>query len=137
MGGSRASLQRLEPLMVNDEADSRDYGLDGSMEVARIDRNNDGAIDYDDGDRVYLYFGMRRGGYHYYAVDVTTRTSPKLMWRIGRADVNERLGRKHAGELDSRLRRRCGDARRGGGLRCRLRLGRDRAERRRKRYDRH
>ena len=56
------------------------------MEVARLDRNGDGTIDSSAGDRVYLYFGMRRGGYHYYAVDVTTRTSPKLMWRIGRAD---------------------------------------------------
>ena len=79
-------LKRLEPLMLNDETDSRDYGLDGSMEVARLDRNGDGTIDSSAGDRVYLYFGMRRGGYHYYAVDVTTRTSPKLMWRIGRAD---------------------------------------------------
>ena len=79
-------LNRLEPLMLNDETDSRDYGLDGSMEVARLDRNGNGTIESGDGDRVYLYFGMRRGGYHYYAVDVTTRTSPKLMWRIGRAD---------------------------------------------------
>jgi type IV pilus assembly protein PilY1 len=79
-------LKRLEPLMLNDETDSRDYGLDGSMEVARLDRNGNGTIESSEGDRVYLYFGMRRGGYHYYAVDVTTRTSPKLMWRIGRAD---------------------------------------------------
>ena len=38
-------LKRLEPLMLNDETDSRDYGLDGSMEVARLDRNGDGTIE--------------------------------------------------------------------------------------------
>ena len=81
-------LDRLEPLLENDDvaATGRVYGLDGTLEIVRIDRDGDGTIESSDGDHVYLYFGMRRGGFHYYALDVTNRSAPTLMWRIGRAD---------------------------------------------------
>jgi len=47
----------------------------------------DGAISYlKDGDNVYLFFGLRRGGRAYYAMDVTDVTKPKLMWKIDGAD---------------------------------------------------
>jgi type IV pilus assembly protein PilY1 len=85
-------LDRLEPLMLNEEATSREYGLDGSLEVVRIDRNGDGTIAAADDDHVYLYFGMRRGGSHYYALDVTDRENPELMWRIGRPDAGIAAG---------------------------------------------
>ena len=58
------------------------YGLDGSPVVWRLDNNKNGAIEPNKGDRVYLYFGMRRGGNNYYALDVTDRSSPKLLWKI-------------------------------------------------------
>ena len=35
-----------------------------------------------DGDHVYLYFGMRRGGSNIYALNVTDRANPVLMWEI-------------------------------------------------------
>jgi type IV pilus assembly protein PilY1 len=73
------------------------YGLDGTVRVLRIDRQNDGPITSGavaDGkdDRVFIYFGMRRGeagattagdggrGF-YYALDVTNPDSPKFMWK--------------------------------------------------------
>jgi type IV pilus assembly protein PilY1 len=61
-----------------DSVRDRGYGLDGNVRVYRIDRNRNGIIET--GDKVYLFFGQRRGGGHYYALDVTSKTSPKLMW---------------------------------------------------------
>jgi len=68
--------------------DPRYYGLDGSIRVLRIDRNQDGKIDTADGDRVFLYFGMRRGGSSYYALDVSNPAAePQLMWRFQLPDA--------------------------------------------------
>jgi len=61
------------------------YGLDGDIRVLRLDVDQDGEIE--SGDRVWIFFGMRGGGDHYYAMDVTTPGSPKLMWNIGPAEL--------------------------------------------------
>jgi type IV pilus assembly protein PilY1 len=82
----RQLLGRLEKLYLNEEVAVREYGLDSPIRTLRFDRNGDGKIVAADGDRVILYFGMRRGGSHYFAVDVTNRAAPRLLWRIGRAD---------------------------------------------------
>ncbi|MGQ9426586.1 hypothetical protein ACXYTJ_10685 [Gilvimarinus sp. F26214L] len=60
------------------------YGLDGHLTVWREESSEDADVEIEpaDGDRVHLYFGMRRGGNHYYALDVTNRSNPKLMWQI-------------------------------------------------------
>lgn len=34
------------------------------------------------GDRVLLFFGLRRGGSTYYALDITDPDSPKLLWKL-------------------------------------------------------
>ena len=34
------------------------------------------------GDKKYIYVGMRRGGNNYYAVDVTNKTDPKIVFTI-------------------------------------------------------
>ncbi|MGH8478121.1 MAG: pilus assembly protein [Gammaproteobacteria bacterium] len=62
----------------------RDYGLDGPMTVWVKENpdDTDAEIEPAEGDHVYLYFGQRRGGSNYYALDVTNRTAPRLMWRI-------------------------------------------------------
>jgi type IV pilus assembly protein PilY1 len=67
------------------------YGLDGSIAAWIKDVDNDGTVEPADGDRVYLYFGMRRGGSNIYAMDVTVRTAPKLLWVIngGNGDYTE------------------------------------------------
>ena len=68
------------------------YTVDGAPAVYIYDADADGNIepaDYVDaggvtrsGDRVYLYFGLRRGGTSYYALNITDPDDPKLLWRI-------------------------------------------------------
>tara|TARA_Y100000588_G_scaffold321228_1_gene352458 strand:- start:171747 stop:176501 length:4755 start_codon:yes stop_codon:yes gene_type:complete len=54
------------------------YGLDGSWVAWRKDVNKDGIIRKNDGDHVYIYSGMRRGGDNFYALDVTDINKPIL-----------------------------------------------------------
>ena len=58
--------------------DSKLYALDGPLTYWHNDLNLNGAVD--GSDTVYLYFGMRRGGHSYYALDVTDPDSPSLLW---------------------------------------------------------
>jgi len=81
-------LPRLIDLYTDDGVPARVYGLDGSVRSYKIDNDQDGVVE--SGDQVLLFFGMRRGGYHYYALDVTNRQQPKLLWRIGAADDADR-----------------------------------------------
>ena len=57
------------------------YGLDGPMTVLLNDVNGNGLIDIGT-DNAILYFGMRRGGNSYYAVNVSDPNNPRLMWQI-------------------------------------------------------
>jgi len=56
------------------------YGLDGYITVWHDDTNKDMIIN--NGEKAYLYVGMRRGGSSYYALDVSNRDNPKLLWQI-------------------------------------------------------
>ena len=58
------------------------YGLDGTPVVLRRDNNGDEIINGADGDRVIVYLSQRRGGRNLYAVDITDRNNPLLLWRI-------------------------------------------------------
>ena len=68
------------------------YGMDLTPVISRIDVNRDGTIDPADNDKVFGYFGMRRGGHSYYALDLTpdnakltsTRKeiTPEFLWSI-------------------------------------------------------
>lgn len=51
------------------------YGLDGSWVAWRRSEAQ--------GNKTYLYGGMRRGGQQYYALDVSNPDSPKMLWQIG------------------------------------------------------
>lgn len=74
-------LGRLYNLRENDASGVKRYGLDGNLVAYRIDRDGDGIIE--SGDKVYLFFGMGRGGDNYYALDVTNKNAPEFMWRNG------------------------------------------------------
>jgi len=50
------------------------YGLDSSP-VAYVKTGTTGI------DKAWLFFGMRRGGKSYYAIDITDPDSPKFMWK--------------------------------------------------------
>ncbi|MDP5031477.1 PilC/PilY family type IV pilus protein [Paraglaciecola sp.] len=57
------------------------YGLDGDMVLRSVGNNK------------YLYLGMRRGGKNYYALDVSNKTSPSLLFKIeGGAGEFAKLG---------------------------------------------
>src|SRR5690554_4510778 len=61
-------------------AGQKKYGLDGHISVWHDDTNKDMIIN--NGEKAYLYVGMRRGGSSYYALDVSNRNNPKLLWQI-------------------------------------------------------
>jgi len=56
------------------------YGIDGPASSYLYDKNGDGAIKQADGDKAWIFFGLRRGGSSYYAMDVSDPDNPKLMW---------------------------------------------------------
>lgn len=76
-------LSRLKLLEQNSSVVNRVYGLDGDIRVLRYDKDEDGQIEPLEGDRVYLYAGMRRGGSWYYGMDVTYADNPKMLFKIG------------------------------------------------------
>ena len=73
-------LSELPDVMEN-LGGGKQYGLDGSV-VAWINDANDDGIISGSGEHVYLYITMRRGGKNIYALDVTNRTAPELLWVI-------------------------------------------------------
>ena len=62
-------------------ASKKPYFIDGSVSVYQNDVNKDGALVHTDGDKVYLFIGMRRGGRFLYALDVSNPDDPKMLWR--------------------------------------------------------
>lgn len=74
----RELLSRTATLLFNPNASYKSYGIDGDVVPVFIDRDNNGQID--GSDFAYILFGMRRGGNNYYAIDVTDKNAPKLLW---------------------------------------------------------
>lgn len=75
-------LPNLSRLMENPDG-TKIYGLDGSVAAWINDANDDNAITTGaSGDHAYIYVSMRRGGNNIYALDVTSKSSPRLMWVI-------------------------------------------------------
>jgi type IV pilus assembly protein PilY1 len=58
---------------------SKIYGIDGNLRVQMITTNSDGVIGA--GEKVFLFVSMRRGGDVFYALDITQRDLPRVMWR--------------------------------------------------------
>lgn len=81
-------------------ANPKPYFADGSVSVYQKDANDDGKYKYADGDKVYLYVGMRRGGRFAYALDVSDPDDPKYLWKIS----NESPGFSELGQTWSTLR---------------------------------
>ena len=76
------TLSESQFLNVGTQKDHK-YGIDGSITGDFIG-GADGVLD--PGDEVIIYFGMRRGGTAYYALDVTDINNPKLLWKKSAAD---------------------------------------------------
>ena len=71
-------LPDLPELMFNGYSTYKHYGIDGDIVPVIADLDKNGVIDGND--FVYVIFGLRRGGTKYYALDVTDKDSPKLVW---------------------------------------------------------
>lgn len=95
-------LPNMTRLYFDPSAKWKNYGIDGDIIPITADRDKDGIIEAGDGDFVYIVFGMRRGGGTYFALDVTNKNAPRLLWNrvlanggqswsapvIARVDVN-------------------------------------------------
>jgi type IV pilus assembly protein PilY1 len=93
-------LPDLINLYQNESVSKKHYGLDGSPRVQIIADNN-GVID--GGDKVYLFFGMRRGGDSYYALDVTIPNNPKFLWKKSSGDLPTGLGQTFSNPVPARV----------------------------------
>jgi type IV pilus assembly protein PilY1 len=88
----RASMEAQKVLRANGTGMQHPYTMDGAPVAFVQDKNQDGSIVASDGDKVYLYVGMRRGGKSYYALDVTLPETPKLMWSVSNSGDFSELG---------------------------------------------
>jgi type IV pilus assembly protein PilY1 len=84
-------LPRSAALLFNPSSQYKNYGIDGDVVPVFIDRDNNGIIDGDD--FAYIVFGMRRGGSSYYALDVTDKNEPKLLWNVSHPGAGQSWSR--------------------------------------------
>ena len=73
-------LKDMNRLFFDPTSNFKHYGIDGNIVPVMMDVDGDGEIEPGDGDFVYILFGLRRGGSSYYALDVTRKSSPSLLW---------------------------------------------------------
>ena len=74
-------LGDMNRLYFDPKSNFKHYGIDGNIIPVLNDANRNGEIEPGDGDFVYLLFGMRRGGNSFYALDVTNKNAPELLWQ--------------------------------------------------------
>lgn len=89
------------------------YGMDNPLTLWTNDVNGDGKV-FDTpgssspqaGEFIYAYATMGRGGRGLYALDVTDRTSPKLLWNIigGQTLGFDRLGQTWSAPVKTRIK---------------------------------
>lgn len=80
----RRLLNALYPLYRNETAPAKTYGLDGRINL--VIENDDGLPGITGSEKAILVFGMGRGGDGVFAVDVTSRDAPRLLWEISSAN---------------------------------------------------
>ena len=71
-------LPNMTRLFFDPAAKYKQYGIDGNVVPVVKDDNKNGVVD--GADFVYLVFGMRRGGPSLYALNVTNKNAPQLLW---------------------------------------------------------
>lgn len=76
----REFFPKIKTLRNNSTRDEKVYGVDGKITSYIDDKDGDGIIET--GDKVWIFFGLRRGGTSYYALDISIPDSPSLMWHI-------------------------------------------------------
>ncbi len=80
-------LSNFTRLYFDPDARYQQYGIDGNVVPIVKDINGNGIVD--GADFVYIVFGLRRGGNSYYALDVTNKNAPQLMWHVSYPEMGE------------------------------------------------
>ena len=74
-------LKNIDIQYRNNSLEVHPAGVDGEITTWMTDSNHNGQ--WDSGEKVILFFGLRRGGNAYYALDVSDPNSdPRLLWKI-------------------------------------------------------
>ncbi len=77
----KSLLPNIKTFMENLPTKNHVYGIDGSLTLWNYDKNSDGEIKVSDDDKRVLFFGLRRGGRAYYALDITSPDNPMILWK--------------------------------------------------------
>lgn len=91
-------LSDLPELMLDGNSTYKHYGIDGDVVPVVADLNDNGVID--GSDFVHIIFGMRRGGNHYFSIDVTNKNSPELLWQKTYAEFGQSWSRPVVARVD-------------------------------------
>ncbi|NNF51253.1 MAG: hypothetical protein HKN59_02330, partial [Gammaproteobacteria bacterium] len=86
----QAVMGIVPTLAINAQGAYHPYGVDGAPVAFLKDINANGTIDA--GESAYLYFGLRRGGKAYYAMDISDPKAPSLKWKIEKSGDFAELG---------------------------------------------
>ena len=81
-------LPRIPTLMRNEATTARSHGIDGPIVLHRHDADGNGRIAVEDGEHLWLVFGLGRGGDRYYALDISAPMDPRLLWSIALPDAD-------------------------------------------------
>lgn len=112
----KALLRNVKELMQNAPSsvdNRRPYGMDNTVTIWANDVNGNGNIlgpsgSPETGEFVYAYATMGRGGRNIYALDLTNRSSPKLLWEIiggpGGTAGFEKLGQTWSTPVRTKIR---------------------------------
>ncbi|MFT5635177.1 MAG: type IV pilus assembly protein PilY1 [Cognaticolwellia sp.] len=73
-------FKNIKPLRQNYSTAEKIYGVDGNITSYTQDKNGDGIINGTD--KVWIFFGLRRGGTSYYALDISDPSAPSKLWHI-------------------------------------------------------
>jgi len=86
----QAVMGEVKTLRANAAGVRHPYLTDGAPVAYLEDSNNNGSIDA--GEDAWLFFGLRRGGKAYYAMDISDPDNPKMLWKIEKGGDFAELG---------------------------------------------
>ena len=94
----REVMDAVTVLRSNSPSSAHPYTVDGAPSAYVVDTDGDGTIGLDGlgnpdpTDQVLVFFGLRRGGNSYYALDVTDPDSPAMAWTLTNTGDFSELG---------------------------------------------
>ncbi|MGI9204305.1 MAG: PilC/PilY family type IV pilus protein [Woeseiaceae bacterium] len=93
-------LSNMTRLFFDPDSKYKNYGLDGNIVPVVFDENGNGIIDGGN-DFVRIIFGMRRGGNTYYALDVTNKNQPKMLWTASPSGLGQSWSTPVVAKIDA------------------------------------